>query len=539
MVANDKMLADQHARWRRPCGSGAPGRWATSGFRRGRRPGFLARSDAGHRRVRKVVNNLGGGLGGIDGDAPAGTTDYCYDGPEVLEERDPTIGDAVRRQFVWGEGEDDLIQQREYAQGPQKNYYPLTDHLGRTVALVDGQGNVICAFDTDAYGRTLVYINPGPDGRWFTDDDVLLSKQTAEAGNVPPLCPYVFTGQRLDLESKLYYYKARHYNPSLGRFVQRDPIGYAGGMNLYEYCGGMPTAATDPSGAQAWPSGLDNGGSAAFAAQAQRWAQVESSKSAMAQLARAAAPAPRVGTLAGDRAILASEVSWFKGRGYDFAAALLQGFLRNRHGLAYGNAVSKKHPTHAFDTKRWRHEIKESKDYRTHAQSFLGDYVEDVVSDQPHRFLAGTTVDIPAPSKMMYIKFYFDISHGDSHRLADDLQYALGGAEFQFSGKIAVTVGRHGRVRWRGKNLTVSENDNYSFPVYDKNVNRITHPTRDLKELAALGSRAFRAGRDLQKRFGYAPFWHVETWKDEFSGSFDPFADYVRFCWSQVEPWGT
>lgn len=204
--------------------------------------------DAHHRRVRKVVNDLGGGLGGIDGDAPAGTTDYCYDGPEVLEERDPTNGDAVLRQFVWGEGEDDLTQQREYAGGQQNNYYPMTDHLGRTVALMDGQGNVICAFDTDAYGRTLVYINPGPDGQWFTDDDVLLSKQTAEAGNVPPLCPYVFTGQRLDLESKLYYYKARHYNPSLGRFVQRDPIGYAAGMNLYEYCGGMPTAATDPSG---------------------------------------------------------------------------------------------------------------------------------------------------------------------------------------------------------------------------------------------------------------------------------------------------
>ena len=218
--------------------------------------------DAGHRRVRKVVNDLGGGLGGIDGDAPAGTTDYCYDGPEVLEERDPTNGDAVLRQFVWGEGEDDLIQQRESADGPQKNYYPLTDHLGRTVALVDGQGNVICAFDTDAYGRTLVYINPGPDGKWFTDDDVLLNKQTAEAGNVPPLCPYVFTGQRLDLESKLYYYKARHYNPSLGRFVQRDPIGYAGGMNLYEYCGGMPTAATDPSGEQA-TSGIPVGSAGA------------------------------------------------------------------------------------------------------------------------------------------------------------------------------------------------------------------------------------------------------------------------------------
>ena len=45
-----------------------------------------------------------------------------------------------------------------------------------------------------------------------------------------------YTAQRIDPEiSGLYYYRARHYSPALGRFLQTDPIGYAGGVNFYTY----------------------------------------------------------------------------------------------------------------------------------------------------------------------------------------------------------------------------------------------------------------------------------------------------------------
>ena len=46
----------------------------------------------------------------------------------------------------------------------------------------------------------------------------------------------------------LYYVRARWYDPHLGRFVSEDPIGLAGGLNVYAYVGNSPLNGTDPSG---------------------------------------------------------------------------------------------------------------------------------------------------------------------------------------------------------------------------------------------------------------------------------------------------
>jgi RHS repeat-associated protein len=57
-------------------------------------------------------------------------------------------------------------------------------------------------------------------------------------------------GYYYDRETQLYLCQHRMYDASAGRWLNRDPIGYAGGVNLYGYCGGGPVGSADPSGLQ-------------------------------------------------------------------------------------------------------------------------------------------------------------------------------------------------------------------------------------------------------------------------------------------------
>jgi RHS repeat-associated protein len=177
--------------------------------------------DAMNRRTRKVVTNSG---------SLNGTTNFYYDAWRSIEERDG-LG-VLTQQYVFGAGVDEpLVLDR----GGQRLFYHQNT-LSSSFALTDSTAAVVEGYQYSAYGQQTVFA-----GGFTTPIG------TASAvGN-----PFLYTGQRFDPESGLYYYKNRYYLSTIGRFLQRDPLEYGTSMNLYEYVGSAPTAFTDPSGMQA------------------------------------------------------------------------------------------------------------------------------------------------------------------------------------------------------------------------------------------------------------------------------------------------
>ena len=105
-------------------------------------------------------------------------------------------------------------------------YYYHFDGVGSVVALSGSNGDSVQSYEYSIYGQV-----------------------AAEDPNHPN--PYMFTGRRFDIETGLYYYRARYYNPHIGRFMQTDPVGYDDGINWYLYCGNNP-GRVDPSGLSCW-----------------------------------------------------------------------------------------------------------------------------------------------------------------------------------------------------------------------------------------------------------------------------------------------
>ena len=146
------------------------------------------------------------------------STRFVYDGSHIVAEVANPSG-AVLQRYIFGPRSDEPLI---WYQGGTANVPVWThaDERGSVVALSDNSGNGLASNAYDEYGIP----------------------QSSNYGR------FQYTGQVWLPEVGLYNYKARTYSPTLGRFLQADPVGYADGGNLYNYVRVDPINAFDPSG---------------------------------------------------------------------------------------------------------------------------------------------------------------------------------------------------------------------------------------------------------------------------------------------------
>ena len=155
--------------------------------------------------------------------SPEGTnaTSYEFNSDRSTDGINPVqelTGSTPKANLLTGLGVDETFSRTD-ASGAR---HLLTDALGSTLALTDGTGAVQTRYSYEPYGKTTV-------------------SGTASSNS------FEYTGREND-NTGLYFYRARYYNPGLQRFVSEDPIGLAGGPNVYAYVEGNPISNTDPLG---------------------------------------------------------------------------------------------------------------------------------------------------------------------------------------------------------------------------------------------------------------------------------------------------
>jgi RHS repeat-associated protein len=144
-----------------------------------------------------------------------GTMRFQYDGVALIAEYNSS--NSLQRRYVHGSATDEPIVWYE-GSGTSDRRFLHSDERGSVVSVTSGSGTTINTYDEYGIPRST---NTGR---------------------------FQYTGQTWLPELGMYYYKARIYSPTLGRFLQTDPIGFRGGMNIYDYVLGDPVNFADPFG---------------------------------------------------------------------------------------------------------------------------------------------------------------------------------------------------------------------------------------------------------------------------------------------------
>jgi len=154
---------------------------------------------------RRIEKNVGGA-----------TNRYTYSGMSIWAEFGATWGEALA--YYNYTGVDQAVIRSTPISANTRYYHK--DGLGSAVAVSNAAGAIQASAGYDSWGKVI------------------------SGGGVPQ---FGFTGREPDATG-LMYFRARYYDPSMGRFTQRDPIGFAGGLNPYTYVGNSPQNFTDPLG---------------------------------------------------------------------------------------------------------------------------------------------------------------------------------------------------------------------------------------------------------------------------------------------------
>ena len=181
------------------------------------------------RRVEKIVkDNWNGTTGTV-----ISHLKYIYDGWNMIAELDGAASNAVLRTYVWGL---DLSGTTQGA-GGVGGLLMVEDGTNKYVTAYDGNGNVSALLNA-ADGTLEAKYEYGAFG-----ETLRMSGTGIESEN-----PFRFSTKYTDDTTDLIYYGFRYYSPSLGRFLNRDPIAEGGGLNLYGFVNNGPANRWDNLG---------------------------------------------------------------------------------------------------------------------------------------------------------------------------------------------------------------------------------------------------------------------------------------------------
>ena len=130
----------------------------------------------------------------------------------------------------YGPGIDNILSMTVHG-GTTQTYYYVKDHLGSVLALTDSSGSIVESYQYDAWGNTSVFDGSGNP------------LQQSQIGN-----RFAWQGREIYWATRLYYFRARWYDPVTARWLSNDPIGISDGLNQYVFCDNNPVNFVDPLG---------------------------------------------------------------------------------------------------------------------------------------------------------------------------------------------------------------------------------------------------------------------------------------------------